>query len=41
VCDVFQKDINEFPHNIEQSLIISITEVFNNFSRDDVKKDYR
>jgi hypothetical protein len=41
VCGVFQKDINESPHNIKQSLIISIVDIFNNFSREDVKKACR
>jgi hypothetical protein len=38
VCAVFQKDINEPPHKILQSLIISIMEVFSNFSKDYVKR---
>jgi hypothetical protein len=38
VRGVFQKGINESPHQILQSLIISIMEVFSNFSKDYVKR---
>jgi hypothetical protein len=38
VWGVFQKDINESPHKILQSLIISIMEIFSNFSKDYVKR---
>jgi hypothetical protein len=41
VCGVFQKDIDKSPHNIKLSLIISVMEIFRNFSRDNVKKASR